>query len=119
MDKDKALRKILETRDKGDLPYGFESRMMHEIMLEAKRRKRRSFILNLCLVSSVSFAMIIGTIILLKNYLSVKISIPTPEIHFSSEASGMFGFFFYIAFLVLILLALDHFFRSLKQRPKN
>jgi len=119
MEKDKALRKILETRDKGDLPYGFESRIMHEIMLEAKRKKRRSFILNLSLVSTVSFAMIIGTIILLKNYLSVKISMPTLNIQFSPEAGGLFGFFFYIAFLVLILLALDHFFRSLKQKPKN
>jgi len=119
MEKDKALRKILKTRDKGDLPYGFESSMMHKIMLEAKMKKRRSLILTLGLVSSVSFAMILGTIFLLHNYLSVKISMPRLNVQFSPEAGGMFGFFFYIAFLVLLLLALDHFFRGLRQRPKS
>ena len=119
MDQDKALKKILQTRDKGDLPYGFEIGLMNKIMLEAKRKKRRSSVLTLGLVSSVSVSMIAGTILLLKFYLSVQLSLPVLHIRFSTGAGSMFGFFFYIAFLALVLLGLDTYFRSLRRKPKD
>ena len=119
MEQDKALKKILDTREKGYLPYGFEIDLMKKITLEAKQRKRRFYVLSLSTVSLVSVAMIAGTIFLLKNYLSVKMTMPVLHPQFSQEAGSMFGFFFYIAFLALILLGLDTYIRSLKQKPKS
>jgi len=119
MNQDKALKRILQTRDKGDLPYGFEIGLMNKVTLEAKRKKRRFFVLTLGLVSLVSVAMIAGTILLLKFYLSVQFSLPVLHIRFSTETGSMFGFFFYIAFLALVLLGLDTYFRSLRHKPKD
>jgi len=119
MYQDKALKKVLENKEKFDLPYGFENLMMNQILLEAKKSKRRSAILLLCLISSVSLGMIVGTIVLFKYYLGVNISMPEIQNQFSPEAGKMFGFFFYIAFLVLMLLGLDTYLRRLKHKSEN
>jgi hypothetical protein len=119
MDQDKALKKILNTGKRGDLPYGFEDRLMKGILLEAKKQRKRAQIRILGLISSVSLVMVVGTILLIHRYLAVKITMPAPDVRFSPEAGGMFGFFFYIAFLVLVLLVLDTYFRNLRQKPRE
>jgi len=116
MNQDNALKKILESREKGDLPYDFESRLMKKIMLEVKKKKRRSTVFNLCLVSFVSLAMMVSTYLILKYYLWIDLSLPRNPFKFSSGFAPLFGFFFYIGFLVLILLGLDTFFRKIKQK---
>ncbi|MDD2612487.1 MAG: hypothetical protein PHR38_06850 [Bacteroidales bacterium] len=119
MDQDKALKKILDTAGKSDLPDGFEDLLMDKIMLEVRKKKKRSTISIFSLVSAVSVAMITGTVFLFKNYLSVRISLPVPDTHLSVDTGYMFGFYFYIAFLVLILLGIDHYFRNLKHKPED
>ena len=119
MNQDNALKKILEAREKEDLPYDFESRLMKKIMLEAKKKKRRSTVFNLCLVSFVSLSMMVSTYLILKYYLWIDLSLPKNPFKFSSGSASLFGFFFYIAFLVLILLGLDMYFRKLKQKSET
>jgi len=118
MNQDTALKKVLQSREKGDLPYDFESRLMRTIQAEAVKKKMRSAVLNLCLVSMVSLTMIAGTILGLKYYLLVHFSLPENPFKFLSDSASLFGFFFYIAFLVLILLGLDMYFRKLKQKSE-
>ena len=119
MDQDKALKKILDTDGKSNLSDGFEDLLMKKIMLEAKKKKNRSTLSIFSLVTAVSLVMITGTILLFRNYLSVRISLPVPNVQLSADAGGMFGFYFYVAFLVLLLLGMDHYFRNLKQKPRN
>jgi len=119
MKQDNALKKVLEAREKGDLPYGFESRMMNKVMLEALRKRKRINFLAFSLVSVVSLFLIVGTIFLLKYYFQIDLSTSENPIKFSPESYAIFGFYFYIAFLVLILLGMDAFFRSLKHKSEK
>lgn len=115
MNKDNALRKVL-IRKTGDLPFGFEKRVMDKIMLEAEKKSRRNYYLSLGLVSAVSLAMIVGTFYLLNRYFSFNILELLSGVRLHSEASPLFTFCFYIAFLILVLLGLDYKFRELMKR---
>jgi len=114
MNQDRLLKKTLRTRNSGDLRYGFENLAMKRILLEAAKQKKRSAFLSLGLVSLVSLVMIVGLVLVLKIYFSVDISFHIP---LENRSDSMLGFYTYIAFIVLVLLGFDTFFRSWKKKP--
>lgn len=116
MKSDKALKKMLGAIDQGDLPYGFETRMMKQIAMVARKKKRRATILNMGLVSAVSLFMIAGAVFLLKSMFAFKWSLSLPSFALTEESKHLVGFFFYIAILMLLLLGFDYWMRSLKHK---
>jgi polyferredoxin len=115
MDQDKALKKAL-TRKSGDLPYGFENRVMKQIMLEDKKQRQNSYYRSLALVAFVSLVMVAGTGYVLYMFTSFNLLSFLSEIRIPSVSGTMLGFYFYIATIVLILLGIDNIFR---RRKKN
>jgi hypothetical protein len=116
MNKDKLLKKTLRAKRTADLHYGFENQAMSRIFIEAKKHKKRTAVLSLCLLSSVSLAMIAGLLIVLKIYFLVDFSIKLPNFHIFQGSGQILGFYIYIALIVLALLALDTYFRRLKKK---
>jgi len=116
MKRDKALIKALNNRRKDSLSYGFEFQMMRRILVEAERKKKHSFILGLSLISMVSVGMIVVTIYVLMHYVSFCTYPTLPDISFSTETQSLFLLYCFIALLVLILLGLDAYFRSLRHK---
>lgn len=115
MKQDKALKKTLSKFKTGGLSYGFDQRVMNAIFVEADKKKKRSSILSLGLVSLVSLVIIGGAIYLINAYTSFSFSLTFPRMQFSEETRNILLFSFYIAALVLVLLGFDTFFRRLKQ----
>lgn len=111
MNNDKAIIKALQSTESSRLSADFNSRMMNQIYRAAERKKKRSYILGLCLISGVSLVLIALAVYLLNNYFSVDFSFHLPKFHLSSESISVYGFCFYIAMLVLILIGLDNHFR--------
>jgi len=111
MNKDKAIRKALQSTESSKLSPDFNSRMMNQIYGAAERKRKRSYVLSLCLISGVSLALIAMTGYLMNDYFSVDFSLHLPKFHLSSESISIYGFSFYIALLILILIALDHYLR--------
>jgi hypothetical protein len=116
MKRDKALIKALNNRRKDSLSYGFEFQMMRRILVEAERKKKHSFVLGLSLISMVSVGMIVVTIYVLMHYVSFCTYPTLPDISFSTETQSLFLLYCFIALLVLILLGLDAYFRSLRHK---
>lgn len=111
MTHDKAIIKALQSTESPRLPAGFNSRMMNQIYQAAEHKKKRAYVLSLCLISGVSLVLIALTVYLLNNYFSVDLSFHLPKLHLSSQSISVYGFCFYIALLVLILIGLDNHFR--------
>ena len=118
MKQDKALKKIVSKSKPEGLSYGFENKIMKAIFIEAEKQAKRRFALNMALVSSVSLAIIAGTIYILYTYYSVSFSFNIPHFSFSSETKSIFLFSFYIATIVLLLLGMDLYFRRLKKKAE-
>ena len=116
MKQNNAIKKALLSRRHEELPYGFENRIMRQVYVEAEKQKKRAFVLGIGLISFVSILMITAAIYILTNYFSFSLNIRLPEVSVSSETQSMFAFSCYIAFLVLVLLGLDGYFRSLRQK---
>lgn len=114
MNQNKMLKRALDAREKGDLPYGFESRMMMRITTEAIRKRKRANVLTLSLVSAVSLSLIAGTILLLRYYFKIDVPVPERLVALSPASCRLFGFYSYIAFLALLLLGLDTWLRKMK-----
>ena len=120
MKTDKALQKVLN-RKSSELPYGFEDRVMRQIMLEMERKSRLSYYSALGLVSFVSLALIAGVLFVLNaffnfNFLDLFASIRMPSIESASvltyQTRPILAFSIYIAVLMLFLLGIDYFFRQ-------
>ncbi len=116
MSQGKALKSALNNRRPTNLPYGFEQLMMRRILLEAERKKKRSFVWGLIVISFVSIGMIAATIYILTYYFSFSMYLALPDISFSSQTQSWFVACGYIAVLMLALLALDGYFRNLWQK---
>jgi hypothetical protein len=112
MAQDKALKRALQKQSLDKLPTDFNSRLMMQIHREAERKKKRSFIIGLCSVSAVSLLLISLAIYLLKDYLTFSFHIPA----LSPESRAIYGFCFYIAFLIVLLIGFDNYFRTIKQK---
>lgn len=106
MNKDSALRKVM-VRKTGDLPFGFEKRVMDKIMLEAEKKSKRDYYLSLGLVSAVSLIILVGTFYLLNLFFSFNILELFSQIHLMPENSPLLVFSCYIGGLILILLGID------------
>lgn len=115
MKKENAIKKALE-RKSGDLPFGFDIRLMERIMLEAEKKSRRSYYLNLCLVSFVSLAMVVGSFFLMNSYLNFNIIEFVSGINLIPKESPILLFSVYIAVIILILLGIDYKLRQLVKK---
>jgi vacuolar-type H+-ATPase subunit I/STV1 len=111
MNNDKAIIKALHSTESSKLPDDFNSQLMTRIYRAAERRKKRTYILSLCLVSGVSLLLIAMTIYLLNNYFTFNLSLHLPKLNVNAQSITVYGFSFYIAVLTLILIGLDHYFR--------
>lgn len=118
MSKDRAFRKIL-TGKPDDLPEVFEERVMNRILLEIEKKSRRSYYLSLVLVCVVSLAMVGGSLFVLYHFFSFNILYLFSNIRLPFEYSPLYNYCFYIAFLVLVLLGLDHKFRQIMKKTEN
>jgi hypothetical protein len=119
MNQDKAIIKALKTLEGPILSDNFSSGMMNRIYLVEAKKKRRAYIGSLCLLSAVSLGMISMAVYLLRDYLSDKLTFQLPGPETLIESISRYGFGFYIAFLTIILIALDYYFRSAWQKHKN
>jgi len=119
MNQDKAIIKALKTMEGPTLSDDFSSGMMNRIYLVAAKKKRRMYIGTLCLISTVSLGMISMAVYLLRDYVSDKLTFHLPSLASLVESLSRYGFGFYIAFLTIILIALDYYFRSAWQKHKN
>jgi hypothetical protein len=120
MKTDNALIKALK-RTTDELPYGFEDRVMRQIMLEVERKSRLSYYRALGLVSFVSLALIAGLLYVLNayfgfNFLDLFADIRMPSVETSTVISPqtlpIVTFSVYIGLLMLFLLGMDHLFRQ-------
>ena len=127
MKTDKALKKALNAKS-SELPYGFEDRVMRQIMLEVERKSRLSYYRALGLVSFVSLALIAGVLFVLYtyfgfNFLNLFAGIQMPSMETTSvitdQTRPIFAFSIYIGILMLFLLGIDYFFRQRFRKPKN
>lgn len=117
MKPDKAISKALTRQENPGLPPGFESRMMAQIYKAETKRKRQTFLLNIGLLSLTSLGLIGLAVYLLRDSLS-EITFRAPSLHLSSEAVSQYGFGFYIAFLILVLIVTDHCIRHFIQKKR-
>ncbi|MDR3653130.1 MAG: hypothetical protein P4L34_09190 [Paludibacter sp.] len=115
MTQDKILKKALESQSIDTLPTDFNSRLMTRIYAENETKKKRIFVLGISAISTASLCLISLGIYLLKDYITFSFQLPV----LSSEAKAIYGFSFYIAFLVSILIVLDSFFRTIRQKRKK
>lgn len=120
MKTDKALKNSL-LRKSDELPYGFEDRVMRQIMLEVERQGRISYYRALGLVAFVSLALIAGLLYVLNayfgfNFLDLFTNIRIPSLDsapvFTNQTRPIFAFSIYIGILLLFLLGMDSFFRQ-------
>ncbi|MBV5282044.1 MAG: hypothetical protein JZU53_06360 [Paludibacter sp.] len=122
MNNDKAIIKALQSTESPRLSADFNSRMMAEVYRAVERKKKRAYILSLCLVSGVSLALIGMAVYVFYTYFSFDLSIQLPrfpKMEFSAESKSISGFSIYIAALSLILIGLDHYLRHKWMMRKN
>ena len=119
MNQDKAIIKALKTLEGPILSNNFSSGMMNRIYLVEAKKKRRAYIGSLCLLSTVSLGMIAMAVYLLRDYLSDNFTFHLPTFASLIESVSKYGFCFYIAFLTIVLISLDYYFRSAYQKHKS
>jgi hypothetical protein len=117
MKSDKAITKALNRQEKPALPPGFESRMMAQIYRAEAKRKQQAFLFSIGLLSITSLGLIGMAVYLLRNYLSTA-TFRIPSLHLSTEALSQYGFGFYIASLILVLIVTDHCIRHFIQKKR-
>lgn len=119
MKTDNALKKVLLRRT-DELPYGFDDRVMRQIMLEAERKGRASYYRALGLVALVSMVLVAGMLYVLNAYFGINVldlfaglRMPTLESSpiVNDQTRSLFAFSIYIGVLMLFLLGMDHLFR--------
>lgn len=121
MKTDNALRKTLKKQPVGP-SYGFANNVMRQIMLESERIGRKNYYRSLVLVSVVSAGILSGSLFAMSHYLHFSLSgflnrIITPFLHLNlrMEGSGQLflaEFSVFLAAIILLLLALDHYIRK-------
>jgi len=114
MSNDKAIIKALQSTESPRLSADFNSRMMAEVYRAVERKRKRAYILGLCLISGVSLALIGLAVYVFLTYIpwSFTFDLPKfPKVYLSPESKSIFAFSIYIAFLSLVLIGLDHYFR--------
>lgn len=85
MNNDKAIIKALQSTESPRLSADFNSRMMAEVYRAVERKKKRAYVLGLCLISGVSLALIGMAVYVFYTYFSFDLSIQLsrfPEMQF-------------------------------------
>ncbi len=116
MKQDNAIRKVLERSDLR-LSFDFETRAMQRIQKMAERRSKRTFVLQIFLVSAISVAMIFVVYYVLNTKLEADLGFGKILLVFSKVRSDSFEL--YIAFLALVLLFVDALLRRKYKAKKG
>jgi len=118
MQQDKAIIKALQKEATSSLPPDFNKRAMLRIYKEAEKKKKRNFFFMLGSISVVSLGLIGMSVYLLKKYLSFNFAFhfQLPSLKLNSVLQ--YSFVIYIATLVLVLVFLDHLFRTFWNKRK-
>lgn len=114
MNNDKAIIKALQSTEIPRLSADFNSRMMAEVYRAVERKKKRAYVLGLCVISGVSLALIGLAVYVFYTYFSMnfKFELPgLPKIQLSSATKSIYAFSTYIALLSLMLIGLDNYIR--------
>jgi len=114
MNNDKAIRKALQSTESPRLSADFNSRLMAEVYRAVERKKKREYVLGICLISGVSLVLVGLAVYVFLTYIpwNFAFELPKfPKMNLTPETKSMYGFSFYIAFLSLILIGLDHYIR--------
>ena len=114
MNNDKAIIKALQSTESPRLSTDFNSRMMAEVYRAVERKKKRAYVLGLCLISGVSLALIGLAVYVFYTYFSIdfKFELPKfPKMNLTPESKSIYGFSIYIALLSLMLIGLDNYIR--------
>ena len=119
MKQDKAIIKALKSQKVPTLSDGFNSGLMNQLYQAVEKKKRRDYILTLCLISTVSLGLISMGIYLMKDYLTENFTFQWPTIKLLAVSISKYGFSIYIAFLIFILIGLDNFFRNVWNKHKE
>jgi len=119
MNHDKAIIKVVRSREVPSLSAGFNSEMMNRIHLAVVKKKRRMYIGTLCLISTASLGLIAMAVYLLRDYMHESFTVQLPTLTSLFESLSRYGFGLYIAFLAILLISLDHYFRSVWQKHKS
>ena len=119
MKQDKAILKALKSQESTVLSYDFNARLMSRVFLAAEKKKKRAYILSICLISAVSLGLISMAGFLMKDYLSFDYAFTMPRINFTFGSLSKYSFSIYIAVLSLILIGLDNHFRHVFIKRKN
>ena len=106
MNNDKALKKVLERRS-GDLPYGFDKRLMDKIMIEAEKKSKKSYYLSILMVSLVSVTIFVTVFFLLNHFFGFNILELFSGIRFGEGDKTIYTFSIYISVIILLLLGID------------
>ena len=114
MNNDKAIIKALQSTESPRLSADFNSRLMAEVYRAVERKKKRAYVLGICLISGVSLVLIGLAVYVFLTYIpwNFTFELPKfPKINLTPESKWMYGFSFYIALLTLILIGLDNYIR--------
>ena len=114
MNNDKAIRKALQSTESPRLSADFNSRLMAEVYRAVERKKKREYILGICLISGVSLVLVGMAVYVFVTYIpwNFTFELPKfPKMNLTPESKSMYGFSIYIALLTLILIGLDYYFR--------
>jgi hypothetical protein len=112
MNNDTALKKVLERRS-GDLPYGFDKRLMDRIMIEAEKKSKKSYRLSILMVSLVSVSIFVTVFFLLNHFFGFNILEVFSRIRFGTGDKTIYSFSIYISVLILLLLGVDFKIRNI------
>ena len=114
MSNDKAIIKALQSTESPRLSADFNSRLMNEVYRAVERKKKRDYVLGICLISGVSLVLIGLAVYVFITYIpwNFAFELPKfPKMNLTPETKSMYGFSIYIALLTLILIGLDYYFR--------
>lgn len=114
MSNDKAIIKALQSTESPRLSADFNSRMMAEVYRAVERKKKRAYVLGLCLISGVSLALIGLAVYVFLTYIpwNFTFELPKfPKMNLTPESKSIYGFSIYIALLSLMLIGLDNYIR--------
>lgn len=119
MKPDKAILKVLKSQEIPELTPGFNTRMMNRVHVVVEKKKKRQYVQMLCFLAAVSLGLISMAVYFLKDYLPSHFTFYMPDFNIHLASLSRYGFGFYIAFLTLLLVGLDHYFRSVRQKRKH
>ncbi len=114
--KDKALIKTLVQKT-DELSDGFEAQVMNRILIETEKKSQRNYYLGLLLVGTVSLVLIGSAFFIIDYFFSFNILHLFSDIRpFRFDYNPLYKGWFFIAVLVLLLLAFDYQFRKIMKK---